>query len=78
MMLRLKQNVSKNRELMEVKEVIITEIPYEIKTNILIRIRNVLFYRRRLKDGLSKKFDMIWIEEANTSRTTIGIIDIYL
>lgn len=54
MMLRLKQNVSKNRELMEVKEVIITEIPYEIKTNILIRIRNVLFYRRGLKDDLSK------------------------
>lgn len=60
MMLRLKQNVSKNRELMEVKEVIITEIPYEITTNILIRIRNVLFYRRGLKDDLSKKirYDM--------------------
>ena len=55
MMLRLKQNVSKNRELMEVKEVIITEIPYEITTNILIRIRNVLFYRRGLKDDLYNK-----------------------
>ena len=75
----ISRNVSqKNRELLEGKKVKITEIPYEISKNILIRMRNVLSYRRRLKSYLSKnKFDMLWIEGAGTFRTTIGIVDKY-